>query len=202
MKCERIQEQLDLYAGDDLAAREAVEVEAHLRGCLVCYREYVELRRMLAEVRSTRDVAIVDGTTVVRRSVVDDVMAEIHGPPPPVPQLLPRIALVSGWAAALLLAVTLGVRTLGSSGSSPSSGPRVRSGDEPRILNPGSDVTPTAVDHAPTRRTGDAAEGPNGDEESLNRDLLKQLQELRDQGPARGPGGRPAKLVPKSLKNF
>src|SRR5262249_4342901 len=51
VNCNRILKRLDLYAGGDLAGREAAEVELHLRGCLSCYREYVAQRDLLETVR-------------------------------------------------------------------------------------------------------------------------------------------------------
>ncbi len=108
MNCKRIRSKLDLLAGDDLAGRDADEVEAHLRRCLACYREYVEMRELLGTVRGARrpdDVAV---SREPADEFVDSVMSRIQGPPPAAPRLLPRLAMVSGWAAALVLGLTVG----------------------------------------------------------------------------------------------
>ena len=108
MNCKRVRPKLDLLAGDDLAGRDAAEVEAHLRQCLSCYREYVELRDMIVAVRAARQPADRERTGAERESLVAGVMERIHGPPPAAPRLLPRLAMVSGWAAALVLGLTAG----------------------------------------------------------------------------------------------
>src|SRR5688572_33170040 len=113
MSCKSLRTKLELYAGDDLDGRESVAVVVHLRTCLACYREYVELRDMLTAVRASgRPRARGDAEV---ESLVAGVMGEIHGPPPPAPRLIERlttVASVSGWAAALLLAFTLGWQVL------------------------------------------------------------------------------------------
>jgi hypothetical protein len=108
MNCKRIRARLELLAGDDLAGRDAAEVEAHLRSCLNCYREYVELRDLLVEVRAAGRPHDVVRTRGDSEAFVAGVMQRIQGPPPAAPRLLPRLAMVSGWAAALVLGLTVG----------------------------------------------------------------------------------------------
>ena len=108
MNCKRIRPKLDLLAGDDLAGRDAAEVEAHLRGCLACYREYVEMREMLSAVRGASRPDDVARTREPADDFVHGVLSRIQGPPPAAPRLLPRLAMASGWAAALVLGLTVG----------------------------------------------------------------------------------------------
>ncbi len=108
MNCKRIRPRLDLLAGDDLAGRDAAEVEAHLRRCLACYREYVEMREMLTAVRGASRPDDVAGARASSDDFVHGVMSGIQGPPPAAPRLLPRLTMASGWAAALLLGLTIG----------------------------------------------------------------------------------------------
>jgi anti-sigma factor RsiW len=108
MNCKRIRSRLDLLAGDDLAGRDAAEVEAHLRRCLACYREYVEMRDLLSAVRGASRPEAVALSREPAEDFVHGVMSRIQGPPPPAPRLLPRLTMVSGWAAALVLGLTVG----------------------------------------------------------------------------------------------
>jgi anti-sigma factor RsiW len=108
MNCKRIRSKLDLLAGDDLAGRDAAEVEAHLRRCLACYREYVEMRDLLSAVRGASRPEAVALSREPAEEFVHGVMSRIQGPPPAAPRLLPRLAMVSGWAAALVLGLTVG----------------------------------------------------------------------------------------------
>ena len=169
MNCNRLRSQLGLHAGDDLPAREAAEVEAHLRSCLNCFREFGALRDLLAKVRSTARVlpAGVRGPG----SLVDSVMAEIHGPPPALPRLLPRIALASGWAAALVLGVTLGWQSLAQRSAAPG-----RSGAGPEV--------PVVIDHGGDYLRGGAQVAPAS---SLDTLLDEQFHELDGAGPSRSP---------------
>lgn len=117
LDCEAARPLLDLHAGDDLDGRERLAVEAHLRSCLQCFRDYSELRALLVTVRAasageSRSEAI--GETIVSR-----VMSAIHGPPPAMPRLLPRLLTASGWAAAALLAATLGFQALAGRATAP-----------------------------------------------------------------------------------
>ncbi len=107
MDCRKIHPLLDLHAGGDLDAREGARVDAHLRGCLACFREWSELREVLGTVRasSRRELR----SESMGESIVAGVMGAIDGPPPPAVRWMPRLTLVSGWAAAVLLAVTLGL---------------------------------------------------------------------------------------------
>jgi anti-sigma factor RsiW len=108
MNCKRIKKKLDLLAGDDLSGRDAAEVEAHLRQCLSCYREYVDLREMLVAVRGASRPAEFARSGAESEAFVGDVMKQIQGPPPALPRLMLRVAMVSGWAAALVLGLTVG----------------------------------------------------------------------------------------------
>jgi anti-sigma factor RsiW len=108
MNCKRIRPKLDLLAGDDLSGRDAAEVEGHLRQCLSCYREYVELREMVVAVRGASRPPEFARSRSESESFVGDVMKQIQGPPPALPRLIPRLTMVSGWAAALVLGLTAG----------------------------------------------------------------------------------------------
>ncbi len=113
MSCTTLRKKIALHAGLDLDGREAAEVSAHLKACLSCYREYVEMRELLGRVRSVGRLEPETGSDASRtEALVAGVMSAIHGPPPPAPQLLARVTLVSGWAAALLVAVTFGWSTI------------------------------------------------------------------------------------------
>lgn len=106
MDCKKILSLLDLHAGGDLDRHEQVAVEAHLRSCLTCWREYTEMRGLLDEVRGSARAEF-HGESM-SESIVAGVMGRIDGPPPALPRLLPRLMTASGWAAAAVLAVTLG----------------------------------------------------------------------------------------------
>ncbi|MBM4015259.1 MAG: hypothetical protein FJ293_09905 [Planctomycetes bacterium] len=117
LDCAAARPLLDLLAGDDLDGRERVAVEAHLRGCLACFREFAELRALLGTVReaATRELR----SEAAGEALVAGVMGAIHGPPPAAPRLLPRLVQVSGWAAAALLAVSIGIQSLRPSRPTP-----------------------------------------------------------------------------------
>ena len=125
MNCKRIKAKLDLLAGDDLSGRDAAEVEAHLRTCLSCYREYVELRDMVVAVRAAARPAEFSRSAEESEAFVGDVMKQIQGPPPALPRLIPRLTMVSGWAAALVLGLTAGwlYRQNGTAWVAPGGGP-------------------------------------------------------------------------------
>ncbi len=111
--CRTVRDMLPLHVGGDLDPKHVTAVDEHLHGCLSCFREFRELATLrgrlgvLAEEPLPRGV--LDGFT-------DEVMARIAvgepGPAAPPPGrvvrlvTLPRLAA----AAALLLAVSLGVR--------------------------------------------------------------------------------------------
>ena len=106
MDCKKIVPLLDLHAGGDLDRHEQVSVEAHLRSCLSCWREFTAMRGLLEEVRGSARAEF-HGESM-SESIVAGVMGRIGGPPPALPRLLPRLMTASGWAAAAVLAVTLG----------------------------------------------------------------------------------------------
>lgn len=106
MDCDKILPLLDLHAGGDLDRQEQASVEAHLRSCLSCWREFTAMRGLLEEVRGTARAEF-HGESM-SESIVAGVMGRIDGPPPALPRLLPRLMTASGWAAAAVLAVTLG----------------------------------------------------------------------------------------------
>ena len=106
MDCNKILPLLDLHAGGDLDRLEQASVEAHLRGCLSCWREFSAMRGLLEEVRGTARAEF-HGESM-SESIVAGVMGRIDGPPPALPRLLPRLMTASGWAAAAMLAATLG----------------------------------------------------------------------------------------------
>lgn len=181
MNCKRIKKKLDLLAGDDLSGRDAAEVEAHLRRCLSCYREYVDLREMLVAVRGASRPAEFARSVAESEAFVGDVMRRIQGPPPALPRLMPRVAMVSGWAAALVLGLTVGwYRWQLGQGGTPSR-------PTPTIIDPSrSDFTP-----ANERRTF---------EQRIDSEVESQLDELRGQPgaktPRRGDEARPSKHWP------
>jgi anti-sigma factor RsiW len=172
MNCKRIKAKLDLLAGDDLSGRDAAEVEGHLRQCLSCYRDYVELREMVVAVRAASRPDELVRSRAERESFVAGVMNRIQGPPPALPRLMPRVAMVSGWAAALLLGLTLGWYRwqLNQNGASPRPGPVIE-------ITP-SNLSPTTIDH----------------------EVQSQIDELRGQPasavPHRGDEARPVKRWP------
>jgi anti-sigma factor RsiW len=106
MDCDKILPLLDLHAGGDLDRQEQASVEAHLRSCLACWREFTAMRGLLEEVRGSARAEF-HGESM-SESIVAGVMGRIDGPPPALPRLLPRLMTASGWAAAAVLAVTLG----------------------------------------------------------------------------------------------
>jgi anti-sigma factor RsiW len=169
MSCKRLRPKLDLYAGDDLDARDSLAVERHLRTCLSCYRDYVELRDVLMRVRATRPASPALPAGVA--PITADVMGRIHGPPPPAPVLLERLTLASGWAAALVIGGVLGWRLLGNAAEVG------EPGRPPRILelpSPGASPAGGILESLPT----------------LGEDLDRQLEDLRARrGPSRSPRG-------------
>jgi len=183
MNCTSIRKRLALHAGGDLDGREAAAVAAHLKSCLACYREYSEMHELLGQVRASgRHRARGDAET---ESLVAGVMRGIHGPPPPAPQLLPRLAMASGWAAALLLGVALGWRAL-----VPADGSPIEPKSPARVLDHGSAPGALTID----RRDGSPAA-------SLEEDLARQLEELRRRGgPSRSPQEPPTPAL--RVKSF
>ena len=167
MNCKRIKKKLDLLAGDDLSGRDAAEVEAHLRQCLSCYREYVELREMLVAVRDASRPAGFARSGAESEAFVGDVMKQIQGPPPALPRLMPRLAMVSGWAAALVLGLTVGWYRwqLGQGG-------------------PSTHATPTIID---TRGEYVPANEQRNFEQRIDSQVESQLDELRGQASAKTP---------------
>lgn len=181
MNCKRIKKKLDLLAGDDLSGRDAAEVEAHVSQCLSCYREYVDLREMLVAVRGASRPPELAPTPAESEAFVGGVMRQIQGPPPALPRLMPRLALVSGWAAALVLGLTVGwYRWQLQREVAPHSG-------EGQVIqqNPGG-FTP-----ATDQRTFD---------QRIDSEVQSQLDELRGQGnaaaPRRNDDVRPSKRWP------
>jgi hypothetical protein len=156
MNCKRIRSKLDLLAGDDLAGRDAAEVEAHLRRCLACYREYVEMRELLSAVRGASRPADVAGSREPSDDFVHGVMSRIQGPPPAAPRLLPRLAMVSGWAAALVLGLTVGWYRWQLQGSAG------RSGEAPFVHEP------TVVDQKIERDLRDQFDELTGSQRGLS----------------------------------
>ena len=190
MNCKSIQEQLDLYAGGDLDGRESAQVAAHLKSCLACFRDFSELRDLLATVRSAgHDQGGSARGDAESEAFVGSVMREIHGPPPPAPQLIARLSFVSGWAAALLLGVTLGWRTLAGLGAGSAGGdaPPAAGPQAPNVIDRGSnDPRLSTIDY------------------DVDAELSRQLDELRRRdrdhswgGPSRSPvvpDGKPIKV--------
>src|SRR5262249_14193780 len=174
VNCNRILKRLDLYAGGDLAGREAAEVELHLRGCLSCYREYVAQRDLLETVRGVGGIE--PRGDAERETLVAGVMRRIPGLPPPAPRLLPRVALVSGWAAALLVAVLFGMHARGDRAPRASD---PAGGADPLVRR---DVNPLVT---PVRSTT-----PFEDEAWMQSQLdLLQRASKADERPCRGPNG-------------
>ena len=104
MNCPRTLKRLPLYAGGDLDLREKAEVDAHLQGCLSCYREFAAYRDVLQQVTATSARRVPLASTPFGASFTDDVMGQIDGPPP-VQRWRPRLVMLSGWAAAAALAL-------------------------------------------------------------------------------------------------
>ncbi|MBL8841197.1 MAG: zf-HC2 domain-containing protein [Planctomycetes bacterium] len=176
MDCEAIHPLLDLHAGGDLDAREAARVDAHLRGCLACYREWNELQSLLATVRGTARREL--RSEAMGESIVAGVMRAIDGPPPPAIRWLPRLTLASGWAAAVVLAVTLGWNVLRPAA------PRPERAAPPIYESP-------SLDPSLIRTIGD--------------ELGRQFDELPNGLPNGAPNGRtlmPPARRPRALRNF
>jgi hypothetical protein len=180
MNCKRIKKKLDLLAGDDLSGRDAAEVEAHVSQCLSCYREYVDLREMLVAVRGASRPPELAPTAAESEAFVGGVMRQIQGPPPALPRLMPRLAMVSGWAAALVLGLTVGWYRwqLGREIAAPHG--------TPTIIDTHGDFTP-------------ATEQRNF-EQRIDSEVESQLEELRGQAnaktPRRSDDVRPSKRWP------
>ncbi|MSR46408.1 MAG: zf-HC2 domain-containing protein [Planctomycetes bacterium] len=131
MDCKKIRPLLDLHAGDDLDGHERIAVDVHLRGCLACFREFAEMRSLVDVVRATTRDEL--RSEAAGESIVAGIMGAIHGPPPAAPRLLPRLLTASGWAAAVLLAGTLGVSAWSDRSVAPSrsnrASPQIVEGD-------------------------------------------------------------------------
>ena len=128
LDCDAARPLLDLLAGDDLDGRERLAVEAHLRGCLACFREFAEMRALLGNVRdaAARELR----SEAAGEALVAGVMGAIPGPPPAAPRLFPKLVQLGGWAAAALLAVSIGIQALRPSRvpSPPAALPRIFEG--------------------------------------------------------------------------
>jgi anti-sigma factor RsiW len=122
LDCDAARPLLDLLAGDDLDGRERLVVEAHLRGCLACFREFTAMRALLGTVR---DVAARElRSEATGEAIVAGVMGAIHGPPPAAPRLLPRLVQLGGWASAAALAIAVGLNSVRAPQAPPSGGAR------------------------------------------------------------------------------
>ncbi len=172
MNCETFHPLLDLHAGGDLDAREAARVEAHLRSCLACVREWSELRGLLVTVRGTARREL--RSEAMGESIVAGVMSSIDGPPPAAIRWLPRLTMVSGWAAAVVLSVTLGWSLLRPAA------PRSERAAPPIIQSP-------TLDPSLIRTIGD--------------ELGRQLDELPHGARPGGHGVPPARRL-RPLRNF
>lgn len=183
MNCRNIRDKLILFAGGDLEALEAAEVDVHTRQCLACYRELASLREMVQRVRGLRD----QGPSLLELAPDEEftaaVMARIDGLPEIPRRRLPQLLRYSGWAAALVLGLFLGAYSDGFWMGSPSGRPV----DDPR--RPGGalvDATP-AMDPV---RSGLSPHGLRLVDETIeplpeSLDVLEALRRLQLEGPFR-----------------
>ena len=115
MSCKNFLDKLPLFAGRDLDLRTSAALDAHARKCLSCYRELVSWREMLDTVQGLRDeIPSLHEHDEHGVDFASSVLSQIEGPPPE-RRWMPRLVRYSGWAAALLLGVFLGMKSQGDS---------------------------------------------------------------------------------------
>jgi len=114
--CRHVKNLLPLHVGSDLPARQAGPVEEHLHTCLSCFREYRELTAMRERIGVLTEQPLPEG---VLDGFADEIMARIAvGEPGPRAELPLAMERARTWpryaaAAALLVAVGVGMQTLG-----------------------------------------------------------------------------------------
>ena len=129
MTCAKVHKSLPLLAGNDLPARKARRLLAHIDGCPLCRKELDEYRRALGRVKTAaREEGAGDWSEPEWQALMARITAEKTERKSPVPGLRPRWALASGLAAVILLAVlTLVFRNsiFRPEGTAPAPGPEV-----------------------------------------------------------------------------
>lgn len=106
MTCAKVKKSLPLLAGNDLPAKKARRLLAHIDGCPLCRKELDEYRAALGRVKaSAREERVEDWSDLEWKSLLARVTAERTGKGRPVPGFRPRWAMASGLAAVILLAV-------------------------------------------------------------------------------------------------
>jgi len=153
MNCTKALSRLPLFAGGDLDLREHAAVEGHLEHCLPCYREFRRQAGLLERVQRAASRSRAE-LPPLGDAFTASVMGSIEGPPP-LPRLVPRLIMVSGWAAALLLGVSLAFGPIpwprdpaigpgDTAGSAPDPGALTRS-DETDAVEPQAWIIPTEL---------------------------------------------------------
>jgi hypothetical protein len=106
MTCAKVKKSLPLLAGNDLPARKARRVLAHVDGCPVCRKDLDEYRAALGRVRAAaREERAKDWSDPEWKGLLARITAEKTERKSPATGFRPRWAMASGLAAVILLAV-------------------------------------------------------------------------------------------------
>ena len=129
MTCAKVHKSLPLLAGNDLPARKARRLLAHIDGCPLCRKELDEYGASLGRVwAAAREERVGDWSDPEWKSLLARITAEKMAKRSPAPGFRPRWAMASGIAAIILLAVlTLVFRNsiFRPEGTAPAPGPEV-----------------------------------------------------------------------------
>ncbi|MGA2532199.1 MAG: zf-HC2 domain-containing protein [Candidatus Aminicenantales bacterium] len=129
MTCAKVKKSLPLLAGDDIPARRARRLLAHVDGCPLCRKELDEYRATLVRVKAAaREDRVEDWSDPEWKGLLARITAGKMEKRSPAPGFRPRWAMASGLAAVILLAVlTLVFRNsiFRPDGTAPAPGPEV-----------------------------------------------------------------------------
>jgi len=120
--CRTVRDLLPLHVGGDLPADKAALVDEHLPTCLPCFREYREFTAMRERLGVLTEQPLPEG---VLDGFADEIMARIAvGEPGPRAELPTAMERARMWpryaaAAAVLIAVGLGLHAAGAWGAAP-----------------------------------------------------------------------------------
>jgi len=106
MTCAKVKKSLPLLAGDDLPARKARRVLAHVDGCPLCRKDLDEYRAALGRVKAAaREERVGDWSDPEWKGLLAKITEEKTGKKSPAYGFRPRWAMASGIATVILLAV-------------------------------------------------------------------------------------------------
>jgi anti-sigma factor RsiW len=129
MTCAKVKKSLPLLAGNDISARKARRLLAHIDGCPLCRKELDEYRAALGRVKvAAREDRVEDWSEPAWKALMARVTIEKAAKRSSASGFRPRWAMASGLAAVVLLAVlTLVFRNsiFRPEGTAPAAGPEV-----------------------------------------------------------------------------